>query len=116
MFYGKGAGKMPTASAVVADVIDIVGHNGLGAPYWEDGGVFTDVNPDDTKLYVRVICDNPKSAVADIFGDVQVLCDKDGEYAFVSGTGKECELIKKVDELKAVLGADSIKNTIQVIF
>src|SRR5690606_2479633 len=27
MFYGRGAGKLPTASAVVADVIDIVKHN-----------------------------------------------------------------------------------------
>ena len=26
MFYGKGAGKLPTASAVVADIIDIVSH------------------------------------------------------------------------------------------
>ncbi len=26
MFYGKGAGKLPTASAVVADIIDIVAH------------------------------------------------------------------------------------------
>ncbi|MBQ7953748.1 MAG: homoserine dehydrogenase [Clostridia bacterium] len=116
MFYGKGAGKMPTASAVVADVIDIVAHNGLGAPYWEDGGVLTDVNPDDTKLYVRVISDNAKSAVADIFGDVQVLCDCCGEYAFVSAAGKECDLNKKADELKAKLGADAVKNTIQVIF
>ena len=116
MFYGKGAGKMPTASAVVADVIDIVAHNGLGAPYWEDGGVLTDVNPDDTKLYVRVISDNAKSAVADIFGDVEVLKDEGSEYAFVSAAGKECELNKKADELKAKLGADAVKNTIQVIF
>jgi homoserine dehydrogenase len=28
MFYGKGAGKLPTASAVVADIIDIVAHLG----------------------------------------------------------------------------------------
>ncbi len=116
MFYGKGAGKMPTASAVVADVIDIVAHNGLGAPYWEDGGVLTNVNPDDTKLYVRVIDDGAKSAVADIFGDVQVLKDCCGEYAFVSAPGKECELNKKADELKNKLGADAVKNTIQVIF
>ena len=116
MFYGKGAGKMPTASAVVADVIDIVGHNGLGAPYWEDGGVLTSVNPDDTKLYVRVISDGAKLAVADIFGEVQVLKDCCGEYAFISGAGKECDLNKKADELKAKLGADAVKNTIQVIF
>ena len=116
MFYGKGAGKMPTASAVVADVIDIVGHKGLGAPYWEDGGRLTDVNPDDTKLYVRVLGDDVKSAVADIFGDVEVLKDCGGEYAFISAPAKECELNKKAEELKAKLGADAVKNTIQVIF
>ena len=116
MFYGKGAGKMPTASAVVADVIDIVAHQGLGAPYWEDGGVLTDINPDDVKLYVRIIDKNAKVAVADVFGDVKVLCDNGDEYAFVSAAGKECELNKKADELKNILGTDSVKNTIEVIF
>ena len=116
MFYGKGAGKMPTASAVVADVIDIVAHQGLGAPYWEDGGVLTNINPDDVKLYVRVINKDAKAAVADIFGDVQVLNDSGDEYAFVSAAGKETELNKKADELKNKLGSDSVKNTIQVIF
>ena len=38
VFYGRGAGKLPTASAVVADVIDEVKH--LGARkylFWERG-------------------------------------------------------------------------------
>ena len=38
MFYGKGAGKLPTASAVVADVIDVVAHMGqenVRAPKFE---------------------------------------------------------------------------------
>lgn len=38
VFYGQGAGKLPTASAVVADVIDEVKH--LGARkylFWERG-------------------------------------------------------------------------------
>lgn len=115
MFYGKGAGKLPTASAVVADVIDIVGHQGLGAPYWEDGGVLTDVNPDDIKLYVRVISGDAKAVVADVFGDVQILKDADGEYAFISQAGKECELNKKADALREKLGEDAVKNTIQVL-
>ena len=116
MFYGKGAGKLPTASAVVADVIDIVRHDGRGAPYWEDGGVLTDVNPDDIKLYVRVLGDDVKSSVADIFGEVQVLKDCCGEYAFISAPAKECELNKKAEELKNKLGADAVCNTIQVMF
>jgi len=32
MFYGKGAGMLPTASAVVADIIDIVSHRGVSVP------------------------------------------------------------------------------------
>ena len=37
MFYGKGAGKLPTASAVVADVIDCVKHfKARKYLFWED--------------------------------------------------------------------------------
>jgi len=39
MFYGRGAGKFPTASAVVADIIDIVDHMGVprknGTYFWQ---------------------------------------------------------------------------------
>ena len=28
MFYGPGAGKLPTASAVCADIVDAIAHNG----------------------------------------------------------------------------------------
>lgn len=38
VFYGKGAGKMPTASAVVADVIDCIKHlKARKYLYWGDG-------------------------------------------------------------------------------
>ena len=38
IFYGRGAGKLPTASAVVADVIDCVKHlQARKYLYWEDG-------------------------------------------------------------------------------
>ncbi|MDR2360370.1 MAG: homoserine dehydrogenase [Oscillospiraceae bacterium] len=38
LFYGQGAGKMPTASAIVADVIDCVKHvNARKWLYWDDG-------------------------------------------------------------------------------
>ena len=39
MFYGRGAGKLPTASAVVADVIDVARNMGRRrALSWEPGG------------------------------------------------------------------------------
>lgn len=38
VFYGKGAGKLPTASAVVADVIDCCKHlKTRKFLYWADG-------------------------------------------------------------------------------
>ncbi len=42
MFYGRGAGKLPTASAVVADVIDAAKHQHLRLLLnWEEGGADT---------------------------------------------------------------------------
>ncbi|MDR0818629.1 MAG: homoserine dehydrogenase [Oscillospiraceae bacterium] len=47
LFYGQGAGKMPTASAVVADVIDAVKHIlTRKAIFWEDGSD-TELAPPD---------------------------------------------------------------------
>ena len=39
MFYGRGAGDLPTASAVLSDVIEIVRRGGnIDLVYWEDRG------------------------------------------------------------------------------
>ena len=46
MFYGAGAGKMPTASAVAADVIDAVKHIRLRKLInWDEGGADTVTDP-----------------------------------------------------------------------
>ena len=116
MFYGKGAGKLPTASAVVADVIDIVSHKGLGAPFWSAGGELTDKNPDSIKLYVRVIADGAETEANKIFGEVEVLGNSGNEFAFITAEGSECALKEKVTELKSDVGEENVKNVIQVIF
>lgn len=116
MFYGKGAGKLPTASAVVADVIDIVTHKGLGAPFWSEGGVLAEENPDNVRLYVRIAGTDAENAVNRIFGSVDVLGNKDGEFAFVTSEDKESTLNSKVDELRKILGSETVKNVIQVIY
>ena len=56
MFYGRGAGKLPTASAVVADVIDAARHkDAKKRMFWEDGGEDVAVPPTDLESawYVR---------------------------------------------------------------
>ena len=56
MFYGRGAGKLPTASAVVADVIDVARNMGhRKALSWEPGGQDAACGTDQLKSrwYVR---------------------------------------------------------------
>ena len=56
MFYGRGAGKLPTASAVVADVIDVARNMGhRKALSWEPGGQDAACGTDELKSrwYVR---------------------------------------------------------------
>ena len=57
MFYGPGAGKLPTASAVVADVMDIARSKGARPPItWEQGDDQTLCGTDElaSRFYVRV--------------------------------------------------------------
>jgi homoserine dehydrogenase len=56
MFYGRGAGKMPTASAVVADVMDAARHRDAKKRLeWGPGGENVTIPPDGlvSRWYVR---------------------------------------------------------------
>lgn len=83
VFYGKGAGKLPTASAVVADVIDCVKHiKARKYLFWEDGSpdYVEDYLEDVLPMYVRATAENASVALgtADaLFGGVQQLSRKD---------------------------------------
>ena len=108
LFYGRGAGKLPTASAVVADVIDCVKH--LSARKylsWEDGSDDYVVNSETvkTKLYVRAEVDDILDAKANVFdtvGDVEFIYsgDNNDEVAFITPVGIEAELKAKIDSVK----------------
>ena len=62
VFYGKGAGKLPTASAVVSDVIMAAKmHGNSKSLYWEnsDKSFVIDYKSLDNKFYVRISANNP---------------------------------------------------------
>ena len=54
MFYGRGAGKLPTASAVVSDIIDIAARKGAKSQFapWKDG---KDMIADDDREYAYLM-------------------------------------------------------------
>lgn len=65
VFYGKGAGKLPTASAVVADIIDCVKHlKARKYLYWADGTNDYVTPYEDTSyaVYVRAESENKADA------------------------------------------------------
>ncbi|PKM82549.1 MAG: homoserine dehydrogenase [Firmicutes bacterium HGW-Firmicutes-14] len=80
MFYGRGAGELPTASAVVGDIIDaarnkVKGIKGRLACTCYDSKPIKDIGEIRTKYYVRMkVLDRPGvlAAIASVFGNQEV--------------------------------------------
>lgn len=104
MFYGKGAGKLPTASAVVSDVVDLVKHMGTNImTIWEPEKIVLG-NIDDYKCRFFVRVSDDKAAVESVFGSVEyVTVDEiSGEVAFVTEKISEGEFAKKAASLNVI--------------
>jgi len=89
MFYGRGAGKLPTASAVVADVIDAAKH--MQSRKWiswkeTDRDFVVDHLDAEERYYLRVAkTANAEAGIADIFGNVcYIHSDCADELAFIT--------------------------------
>ena len=78
VFYGKGAGKLPTASAVCADIVDSCMHlKRRRFLYWTDGdgSNIIDVNDSVFKMYLRVNGENAAQKAEEIFGKITAIQD-----------------------------------------
>ena len=124
MFYGRGAGKLPTASAVVADVIDIAKHPDFGTKsVWvrtnENNVIAIEESP--AKFLVRVAAEKTTDAKGDIkavFGDVEYIdlgSKVQGvEVAFITPVLTEREIKEKLMVLKEKNSVLGIANSIRV--
>ncbi len=75
IFYGRGAGKLPTASAVVADVCDIVKSGSYNPSYtWEAKGPLNFIPYDEVcaKFFVRIKNEQRMAALKE-FGDIDII-------------------------------------------
>ncbi|MDR0531093.1 MAG: homoserine dehydrogenase [Oscillospiraceae bacterium] len=71
IFYGRGAGRFPTASAVVADMIDCAKHTQRRRFFdWETGGAdyVAPAAQDVVSLYIRLRCGSPDETFAALRG------------------------------------------------
>lgn len=111
MFYGSGAGKLPTASAVVADVVDIARHLDENVPVeWNaDKLELVDHRQLKSRYFVRTTAD--RSAVEAVFGDVEYVEVEDvtGENAFVTTEMDGFAYDKAAEKLEGILQTIRVK-------
>lgn len=106
MFYGKGAGKLPTASAVVSDVVDAVKHSGTNVmTIWNSRKLeLADMNTLESTFFVRVP-EGEKQKAQEVFDIERELAadDIEGEYAFFTKPMAEGAFAAAAEKI-AVLG------------
>ena len=108
MYYGRGAGKLATASAVVADVVECAKNQGKHIPcFWEkEDVVLTDVGETTRKFFVRGKADEEeKFAEAFPGGEKIVVEGRDNDFGYITGELTEKAFAEKVNVLgDTVLG------------
>lgn len=115
VFYGKGAGKLPTASAVVSDIIMAAKmRDNSKSLHWEDSEetFVLDYKTLENKFYLRLICENKAETLKKVeekWGKVKVLHRENegqNEVAFITELVNEqsfendCADIEKIAEIK----------------
>jgi homoserine dehydrogenase len=108
MFYGRGAGKNATASAVVADVIDIIKHKGkhIDVNMKAEKAVLSPKDNAVRMFFVRVPEDLKEQAL-EIFGsNIEEVTAEGvhGEFAFVTNNLAEKDFEEKVWKMDSVKG------------
>ena len=106
MLYGKGAGSLPTASAVVSDVVDAIKRTGnTAAVFWaREKRQLGDVSHFKTPFFVRVRGTGIENEIEKAFGQVTYINDKtiDGEVAFITKVMTGGEMSKAAESLDVI--------------
>ena len=99
LFYGRGAGKAPTAAAVISDIVDAARSNGnIPTLGWEDAehDTLIDCRSDVTPLMLRVAAKD-KVEVAQLFGCAQSIegysCNDEAAFITPALSGEQVEAL-----------------------
>lgn len=127
MFYGRGAGKLPTASAIVADIIDVV-RNPLSFAQVlskENKGCIVDAMNCSYKYFARVNVDDKDKVTAEIcnyFANPKIIRLQkknriDNEIAFITDYMTEKEFYKSCEVFEQAVGSNesAIANFLRFI-
>lgn len=115
MYYGSGAGKLPTASAVAADVIEAARFLGTHLPIdWEEEKIaLADLLSSKRRFFVRLDKDKvPEARAAAEFGNGRVVCLESlpGEYGYITPVMCEREFSEKFEQLDGAISRIRIEE------
>ena len=101
MYYGRGAGKLPTASAVVSDVVDCARHLGKTVMcFWENEDVkVTGIEEDQGKFFVRVDSGKREAAMEAFGALAEVNVGIAEEFAFMTQVMTERDFNGKIAQI-----------------
>lgn len=106
MFYGRGAGKLPTASAVVADVVECARNQGRTLPcLWEEKEVvLSDIGESVVAMFLR-IAPEALEQTKGLFPGGEVICldGRSQDIGYVTRPLKEKDVAKNCKALGAKL-------------
>ena len=109
MFYGSGAGSLPTASAVVADVVDCAKHRGENVMnQWSSQELeLIDLDEVRGRFFVRISGSlaGELNSVKEVFGEVEAVSipGTPGEFGFVTEEMSEREYREKAEQLPGII-------------
>lgn len=109
MFYGSGAGKLPTASAVVSDVVDEVKHIGTNIlTTWSNKKLeLANIKDSKKRFFIRIEgnCSERIAEIRRVFGTVHTieLPEIKEEFAFLTEELSEADYIEKAEQIDGIL-------------
>lgn len=131
MFFGQGAGSMPTASAVAGDIVDIARNirsnstGNIGCTCFYDKKILP-INEIETNYFMRMlVLDRPGvlAKIATVFGDNNVSISKvlqtrtvenKAEVIFVTHLNKESDIQNAIEEAKRLEVVVEVSSVIRV--
>lgn len=105
VFYGKGAGKLPTASAVVADVIDAVKHAANPKRlFWESAvpNYVEDHTKEEFSFMLRFETEHKaalSARLSEVFGELTIIDSTDNEVCVATALLSESELSTRLSAI-----------------
>jgi homoserine dehydrogenase len=131
MFYGRGAGMMPTGSAVVGDIMDVCRNILFGATGRISCTCFQNrrmvsINEVQSKYYIRmIVADRPKvlSTIAGVLGDHGVSIESvvqkaahegHAEIIWVTHKTREASMKDALGDIKELSVVSSIESSLRV--